>query len=375
MKAPAGDHPGDPSYRRLPNAHARPAQTGRPRPPATPCSQFRRSVLSFAASTTVLLTFHLANALLGIGGSALVVALLLSNMALVLVPATLFGTLFGTLFALCTLADLVHLTFSRRTWLVLAVMAAGALIGIQLRFGWYTFYMILVYVVVVPVAFTINVYLARVLLFLLMATVKGLAGLDVGFANFVDPAIPRTYFTGFDHRQRAMQVVAIDCEDPWDKRHEGTPRQFLPLICMSRNAWVVVRYFILAKLFVGILSLASVWAGVVLPVVTLASSGKFPCFGASETYQDDPEAYSSRIFVLWIVGVLLFFYVLALSLQLTVWGCAEYAPQQEMQQHVQETQEAQEAVRRSDSEDTVASFVSLEDGGIAHLPPSDKTTA
>ncbi|RLN46647.1 hypothetical protein BBJ28_00009274 [Nothophytophthora sp. Chile5] len=371
MKFPPGDQPGGPSYRRLPNAYARPAQTERSRLPATPCSKFRRSVVSFAASTAALLTFHLANALLGIGGSALVVALLLSNMALVLVPAALFGTLF----AFCKLADLVHITFSRRTWLVLAVPAAGALVAIQLRFGWYTFYMILVYVVVVPIAFTINVYVARVLVYLLMVTVKGLAGLDVGFANFVDPAIPRTYFTGFDRRQRAMQVVAIDCEDPWDKRHEGTPRQFLPLICMARNAWVVVRYFILAKLFVGILSLASVWASVVLPVVALASNGKFPFFGASETYQDDPEAFSSRVLVLWIVGVLLFIYVLALSLQLTVWGCAEYAPQQEMQQHVQEEQEAQEAVRRSDSEDTVASFVSLEDGGIAHVPPSDKTTA
>ncbi|RLN46649.1 hypothetical protein BBJ28_00009276 [Nothophytophthora sp. Chile5] len=331
---------------------------------ATRWSKFCRSVLSFAASTATLFGFHLLTVVLGIGGSALVMSLLLSNIAFL--PMSI------AFIMLCIFVELVRLVFPRRAWLVLTLMVVGTLITLQLQLGWDTFLMGMVFFPLVPLAFVLHTILGTLLFYFFIGTVRCLARLDVELANFVDPAIPGVPCTRHPRRKKAMQVAAIDFKDPCERNPAGSLRQFLSLSFMTKNAWAVVFYLVVVKLFVGIMSLIFVFLSVAQPTLAFTSNGTFPCAGFGGTVHEDP-AYVPKMVVLGVLGIFGIVYGPALSLQWTLRGCAEYQPEERQQRHVQE-EEGREMAHRSDSEDTVASFASLEDAGSAAPLPLEKAT-
>ncbi|RLN55629.1 hypothetical protein BBJ28_00023366 [Nothophytophthora sp. Chile5] len=270
---------------------------------------------------------------------------------------------------LCIFVEFVRLVFPRRAWLVLTLIVVGALITIQLQLGWDTFLTGMVFFPLVPLAFVLHTILGTLLFYFFIGAVRCLARLDVELANFVDPAIPGVPCTGLPRRKKALQVAAIDFKDPCERNPAGSLRQFLPLSSVTNNAWAVVFYLVVVKLFVGIMSLVFVFLSVVQPTLALTSSGTFPCAGFGGTVHEDPT-YVSKMVVLGILGVFGIVYGPALSLQWTLRGCAEYQPEECQQQHVQEEEEGREAAQMRDSEDTTPSFVDLEGEEVAVPLPS-----
>ncbi|RLN72295.1 hypothetical protein BBJ28_00010281 [Nothophytophthora sp. Chile5] len=145
------------------------------------------------------------------------------------------------------------------------------------------------------------------------------------------------------------RVVTIDYEDPLEMH--GALGGFIPrpivLFCfITRKAWAVAAYFILVKLFVGILSSIAVLLSVVQPILAFTSSGSFPCAGTGDTFQEDPVAYVSITTVLWMLG-----------------------------ERVEVEQEGHEVTQMRSSDDTVASFVDLEATQAAVPLPSETMAA
>ncbi|RLN81242.1 hypothetical protein BBJ28_00024327 [Nothophytophthora sp. Chile5] len=370
MKPPAGGQPGDSSYHQYVGYPAKQAvnEGGRSRLLAARCSDFCRSLPSAAAPVAVLFGFHVLNAVLGIGGAALVLVLLLFNFAL-LPLSVVYAVLWVS-------PEHVRLVLARWAWPTLTLVVVGALIGIQIRFGWVIFLVAAVYLPVLLGVFFVGWFKMATFFFL---AVEDLAGYDVGLANFVNLATPQTPCAGSRRRRRPKmtRVATIDYEDPLEMQAAlggFIPRPVVLFCFITRKAWAVAAYFILVKLFVGILSSIAVLLSVVQPILAFASSGSFPCAGTGDTFQEDPVVYVSITTVLWMLGVVGIVVVPLLSVRLTAWACAEPEPEQQ-QQRVEVEQEEHEVAQMRSSEETNTSFVDLEATQAAVPLPSETMAA
>ncbi|KAK1930941.1 hypothetical protein P3T76_013530 [Phytophthora citrophthora] len=261
--------------------------------------QMSRGCCSMQTSKRVdeLIGFHVLNVLVAIGG-VISVALLLAGMAL-----TPIWVVVDPVF------DAINVQQIEKRCLLYFGCAVLTVLGMAvLSINW--FIAILPYLVLVTGA------VGGVLLFFSAEAIRTLVKIDVISVNCVT-----NDFDAYD---------PYECQDRFELFDELVDEsEVLSCLLMTRHKWLIVIYFALFKLVIGVLSAAVLVAVVVLPTFVLFSGGDISAFGDQVTFGDNPVIYTVVVITLWLAGAIGVRVVAVLSVKVTLWVCDVGQPQTE----------------------------------------------